>query len=63
MTTKVIISNPGNNHQDVQVEGVGADGTVHTVRRLTDGESCEMWVHSHMSVRISEVEKAPKEAA
>lgn len=57
MTTKVIISSPAPNHLDVQIEVVGLDGAVWNTYRLTDGESREVWVHGHMTLRVSEIPK------
>jgi hypothetical protein len=57
MTTKVTISLDTPNHQDALVEQVNpADGKVwHGARRLKAGESAEFYVHSSVSLRITEI--------
>jgi hypothetical protein len=59
MTTKVVISSPNPNHENVLVRTVNPnDGTqVVPDMVLTDGESCERYVHSTSRLEISEVPK------
>jgi hypothetical protein len=60
MTTKVIISTPQNNHLDVLVEPYNPiDGKPWSnAKRLTDGETMDIYVHSGVALRITEIPKA-----
>lgn len=62
MTTKVTITSSNPNHQDVLVEQVNPmDGTTWpNAKRLTDGESVEIYVHSSVALRVTEIAKVVK---
>jgi hypothetical protein len=62
MTTKVIIISSDPNHQDVLVEQYSPQtGNVYSnAKRLTEGESVEIYVHSSVALRITEIPKVAK---
>lgn len=62
MTTKVIIRNPKNNHQGVEVSVISVDRSTNTERvgevvDVPDGEERSFYVHTSQDLRITEVPK------
>lgn len=64
MTTAVVITSPDPNHENLKVtsEYIDAEGNVSSyasTQILSDGETCQLYVHGAMRVTITEVQKGP----
>ena len=69
MTTQVIIKSSRPNHQAVRVEQINpaaGEPTAGTTYTLDDGDTCSLYVHSGVQLRVTEVPKSevlPRDAA